>query len=256
MSIQSERQFELFFSDPLYLLYKNHLYNYLVRRFVVLRNFRLRHSSERILELGCGISPMLKTSFQAIRTDVSWRALAYLGDGRAVACDATQLPFREDSVRSVVCSEVLEHIEKDEAVLDEISRVLEPGGELVLTLPMRPELFGFDDFFVGHYRRYNFKKLADSLSSRNFGEFQYRSLLGSLEKWIMERVTRFFSFLKKDASSKRGEISVFGIRIFAWLFFPFYLLVNYLLAVFVYFQARFTPVSRAVTLFIRCRKNR
>ena len=259
----TEKHFERFFSDPLYLLYKNHLYNYLLRRFVILRNFRPR-SPQRILELGCGISPMLGESWGAIRTDVSWRALAYLSRcskqsesaRRATACDATSLPFATGSVKSVICSEVLEHIEEDGAVLDEIARVLESGGELILTLPMRPELFGFDDSFVGHYRRYELGRLTEILSARNFGEFQHQSILGGLEKSFMEGVTRLFSFMKRDEHRGSEQPPLIGVRILGWLFFPFYLLVNYLLAFLVYIQARFTSPNRAVTLFLRCKKQR
>jgi 2-polyprenyl-6-hydroxyphenyl methylase/3-demethylubiquinone-9 3-methyltransferase len=47
------------------------------------------------------------------------------------------LPFPDNSIDAVTCSEVLEHVEDAEAVVAEISRVLRPGGLLVFSMPNR-----------------------------------------------------------------------------------------------------------------------
>lgn len=46
-----------------------------------------------------------------------------------------QLPFRSDSFDCVILSEVLEHLERDEEALREVSRVLKPGGVLAASVP-------------------------------------------------------------------------------------------------------------------------
>ena len=261
MVVQNETRFKLFFNDSVYLLYKNHLYNYLVRRFFIRKALPPPVPTSFILELGCGISPMLEGSGHTIRTDVSWQALACSKECHekgdripAVACDATKLPFGKGSIRQVICSEVLEHIEKDESVLEEINRILEPGGELLLTCPMREELFGFDDLFVGHCRRYDFEKLARLLSTKGFVGFKVHAVLGSLEKWVMERVTRFFSWLKKESRQPKAKSSGEKMRVLAWVFFPIYVCLNYLLAFCVYLQASSLAPKQAVCLLIQCRK--
>ena len=48
-----------------------------------------------------------------------------------------RLPFADRSFDSVVCSEVLEHVEDAGAVIAEVSRVLMPGGVFVFSLPNR-----------------------------------------------------------------------------------------------------------------------
>ena len=45
------------------------------------------------------------------------------------------LPFRDDSFDCVIISEVLEHLHQDGDAVDEISRVLRPGGTLAVSVP-------------------------------------------------------------------------------------------------------------------------
>jgi SAM-dependent methyltransferase len=48
---------------------------------------------------------------------------------------ATALPFKSGSFRYILCSEVLEHLNDDEAAVAEIARVLTDGGVAVITVP-------------------------------------------------------------------------------------------------------------------------
>ena len=52
-----------------------------------------------------------------------------------VAGSLTHLPFRDRAFRQIVCSEVIEHVPRDEVHLAEFHRVLTPGGTLVLGTP-------------------------------------------------------------------------------------------------------------------------
>jgi ubiquinone/menaquinone biosynthesis C-methylase UbiE len=54
---------------------------------------------------------------------------------RLVQADATLLPFTRSVFDGVICSETMEHIERDDSVVGEIARVLRPGGLLVITVP-------------------------------------------------------------------------------------------------------------------------
>jgi SAM-dependent methyltransferase len=53
----------------------------------------------------------------------------------AVQGDGTMLPFADGAFDRVIASEVLEHIEDDQAALDELARVLRPGGTIAVTVP-------------------------------------------------------------------------------------------------------------------------
>jgi SAM-dependent methyltransferase len=54
---------------------------------------------------------------------------------RAVAGDATAMPFGDEAFDRVIAAEVLEHVPADQRALTEIARVLRPGGLLAVTVP-------------------------------------------------------------------------------------------------------------------------
>jgi ubiquinone/menaquinone biosynthesis C-methylase UbiE len=132
----SGNRFEDFFADDAYVLLKNHLYNYLLRRRAV-RKYLQPEMADRILEVGSGLSPMTEASDRIVYSELSFAALRTLkrsqGRGYFVVADATHLPFKADSFSQVICSEVLEHLPEDRPALREIASVMKPGGSLILT---------------------------------------------------------------------------------------------------------------------------
>jgi ubiquinone/menaquinone biosynthesis C-methylase UbiE len=52
-----------------------------------------------------------------------------------VQASLMRLPFADESFDAVICSEVIEHIARDEIQLTDMVRVLSPGGTLVLGTP-------------------------------------------------------------------------------------------------------------------------
>jgi SAM-dependent methyltransferase len=56
----------------------------------------------------------------------------YLG---CVNGDATSLPFPDGAFDRVIASEVFEHIPDDVAAMDEVARVVRPGGTVAVTVP-------------------------------------------------------------------------------------------------------------------------
>ena len=55
--------------------------------------------------------------------------------GVDVAADAAQLPFAPETFLRIECDAVLEHVRDPEQVLQELTRVLQPGGYLHLVTP-------------------------------------------------------------------------------------------------------------------------
>ena len=79
---------------------------------------------------------------------------------------------------TVVCLNVLEHIEDDMFALEQLGTVLAHSGMLALLVPAHKWLYGEFDRAVGHFRRYEKRDLAAKLLRSGF---EVRSL-------------RFFSF--------------------------------------------------------------
>ena len=53
----------------------------------------------------------------------------------AAAGDATSLPFADASFDSVIAAEILEHVLDDQRAMNELTRVLRPGGVVAVTVP-------------------------------------------------------------------------------------------------------------------------
>jgi SAM-dependent methyltransferase len=66
-------------------------------------------------------------------------------------------------VDSVLCLNVLEHVEDDVQALRNISDRVLPGGVLALLVPAYPWLFNTIDEAVGHHRRYRYGELRKRL---------------------------------------------------------------------------------------------
>jgi len=72
------------------------------------------------------------------------------------------LPFEDDSLDFVVCTQVLEHVSDPERHLREMARVLQRGGKLLLTLPfvweqheVPHDYYRFTEFGVRHLASQN-----------------------------------------------------------------------------------------------------
>ena len=57
------------------------------------------------------------------------------GSFAAVRGDARRIPFADNTFDRIIAAEVLEHIEDDGTALDELVRVLRPGGTIAVTVP-------------------------------------------------------------------------------------------------------------------------
>jgi SAM-dependent methyltransferase len=57
------------------------------------------------------------------------------GSIQAVSGDATAMPFPDGAFDVVIAAEVMEHIPADQAAMNEVARVLRPGGIAAITVP-------------------------------------------------------------------------------------------------------------------------
>jgi SAM-dependent methyltransferase len=93
---------------------------------------------------------------------------------------------------TIVCLNVLEHVEDDLASLRTMRQLLEPSGRLVLLVPALPTLFGSLDTELGHFRRYTPSSLETvyTESGLRMCHMEYFNLVGILGWWWSGRVRR------------------------------------------------------------------
>ncbi|HVO23703.1 MAG TPA: glycosyltransferase [Candidatus Margulisiibacteriota bacterium] len=91
----------------------------------------------RTLDVGCGSSVILQSLNYAVGIDVLANKLRYMRQYGVplVRGSVLALPIRDAAFDCVVCSQVIEHLAADPAIFDELTRVLRPGGLLVLGTP-------------------------------------------------------------------------------------------------------------------------
>jgi SAM-dependent methyltransferase len=104
---------------------------------------------EPILVVGCGGADemsMVSDGMRAIGIDISLIAIEQSRSGfprhSYLVADAVRLPFASAQFRTIVCSEVIEHIRDSGSALAEFHRLLHPGGALILTTPNWLSFYG------------------------------------------------------------------------------------------------------------------
>lgn len=100
--------------------------------------------------------------------------------------------FVEHAFDTVVCLNVLEHIEDDIFALGQMHDVLKPGGKLALLVPAHQILYGEFDRAVGHFRRYEKRELKSKLKQTGFvvREVKFFSLLAALPWFVNGRLLK------------------------------------------------------------------
>ncbi|MBZ5523745.1 MAG: glycosyltransferase [Acidobacteriia bacterium] len=132
-----------------------------------------------VMEIGAGIGNLTRFLVprrkRYVATDIDTEHLARL-KGRFQHRPNVEIRFTElgdaqcfaefdGQMDSVVCLNVLEHLEDDTAGLRNIHSVLQPGGRAIILVPHGQEIFGTLDAALGHYRRYSECELREKMES-------------------------------------------------------------------------------------------
>jgi SAM-dependent methyltransferase len=91
-----------------------------------------------VLDVGCGSSHIigaLPSGSVALDVQINKLRFARRFPTARVNASGFALPFADESFPCVLCSQVIEHVPKVPSMIDELRRVLKPGGRLVLGTP-------------------------------------------------------------------------------------------------------------------------
>ncbi len=136
------------------------------RRQLILDFLEGQSSGAKILDFGCNAGFLVNFLRQRGREvqgcDKSADAVAF-GQAQGISgltlSQEEELPFANEQFETVLCLDVLEHLADDFKGLQEIRRVLKPGGRALVTVPAFKFLWGLQDEASHHFRRYRLKEL-------------------------------------------------------------------------------------------------
>lgn len=160
---------------------------------------------QKVLEIGSGtgnLTRQLVPRGTYVASDVN---PLYLQTLRALTADrpylevtltdvtrAESFPHVEGGFDTVICLNVVEHVDDDLGALRNIHGVLGPGGRAIVLVPRGPDLFGTLDEVLGHKRRYTDASLARLASEAGFEvqELVHFNRIGTLAWWLNGKLLR------------------------------------------------------------------
>jgi SAM-dependent methyltransferase len=163
---------------------------YLVRNRLLYGIYKHVHKLHgKLLDFGCGAKP-----YKNIINVSEYIGLDFPSEGHDhsneiidVIYDGKTIPFDDNSFDSIFSSEVFEHVFNLEEILNELFRVLKPGGIILITCP----------FAIGEheqpndYARYTSFALKHLMRKAGFEIIHYEKLGGSIDAITQLRLTYF-----------------------------------------------------------------
>ena len=147
---------------------------YGTRNRIILDALRSSRTQSAIWDVGGGSgvvgSFLISSGYEVIGVEPS-RSGAEMSSRRGVpsfSAELADLKLPGESLDAVSMFDVLEHIERREAILEEVRRVLKPGGRFLLTLPALNMLWSQFDEDGGHFLRYSRSTIRQELSDHGF----------------------------------------------------------------------------------------
>lgn len=161
-----------------------------------------------ILDIGCGIMPY-REFILANRKQTSYIGVDFEKPAGAeyemlrpdLFWDGVTIPLEDNSVETVLATELLEHCANPDIILHEVFRVLKPGGNFIFTVPFvwNIHLVPYDEY---RYTPFAMKRMLENSGFKNIelkalGLWD-ASLAQMLGIWYKNRPSgykRYFSFL-------------------------------------------------------------
>lgn len=140
-------------------------YNWLIFQLInpVLRARLKKYATGRLLDIGCGEKPYQEMAAPYVREHVGLDDESTQHNKAKVDLFGTayNIPVEPDSFDTILCTDVLEHLEEPQKALAEAYRVLKTGGYAIYTVPFFWHLHEEPrDFY--RYTKYGLKYIFES----------------------------------------------------------------------------------------------
>ena len=163
-----------------------------------------------ILDIGSGTGNVAKHYFdhpgvkRVVLSDYSDQMVAYLQKKFTTFSNFTALKLDisddgsssksilNESLNTVICMNVLEHVEDDDRAVARMVGFLKDGGKLILLVPAFNLLYGTIDEGIGHYRRYDRSSLTAIVNKNHLSveKVFFMNFLGFFLWFMIARVFR------------------------------------------------------------------
>ena len=151
---------------------RKRIFSYVIER--LFRDDPRPPAERRVMDLGCGMGNMLEELSRhgrVLGSDVMPDALAHCrerGFDGLFQATGGHLPLADDTLDLVTLFDTLEHIPEERETLQELARVVRPGGHVVFSVPAYQCLYSHQDKVVHHQRRYTASDLKRKLRAAGF----------------------------------------------------------------------------------------
>ncbi len=127
----------------------------------------LAKTNGKLLDVGCGESPyrflLDSNTTQYVGLDIEDADAKFNYSRKDIySFDGQHIPFESESFDFVLCTEVLEHVENYQKLVDEIHRVLKANGQALLTVPWSARF---------HYIPYDYFRYTPTTLQKMFRPF-------------------------------------------------------------------------------------
>jgi ubiquinone/menaquinone biosynthesis C-methylase UbiE len=181
---------------------------------------------EIVLDVGSGSGYLAERVAEVndctICLDISLENLCSVKKGKRgnlilINSSAETLPFRSGSFDKVLCTEVLEHLIEDRQALRELSRILKPGGVLVITVPCSDFTFPtlIDSLNIKtvhdydgpekHFRKgYTLSGLSESLNTAGLVMCRHKYFCHFFSKLILDAISIAHLAIRRAAMGQKA----------------------------------------------------
>jgi SAM-dependent methyltransferase len=128
-----------FYRSPLGAFYNYHAYR--LQRFVRRLSKTVR-PDDTLLDVGagdCQYKPFFAGRCKYLSQDVGGKDKSFTYDQIDIRSEIYSIPLPDESVDIILCTQVLEHLKYPAQAVQEMFRLLKPGGKLYLTVPFASE---------------------------------------------------------------------------------------------------------------------
>jgi SAM-dependent methyltransferase len=201
--------------DEYYALYKvekEHWF-YSGKRLIVrewLRRLGFLTHRHTLLDVGAGtglFAEEMSQHLSVIALDPDANALGLLKQRREIitsAGSAETLPLADNSVHILTALDVVEHLDDDKAALREFTRVVRPGGLVIITVPAFMSLWSEWDDALHHRRRYTFAQLTCAWQGLNL-QVVHSSYINTLAFFPIYLYRQWRNLLPAQKKTARAE---------------------------------------------------